>query len=132
MTTTPLRIAINARLHGDGRAGGVEPAVRGLVNALGKLDDPETEYVIVTDPSAPRWLDGEIAPNQRVVVAQRRLRLGGLRRALRPARAMVRRVRRVADSVVGPMSSGPVGPTASDGFLESLGADVVQIGRAHV
>ena len=125
MTTPPLRIAINARLHGDGRAGGVEPAVRGLVNALGKLDDPDAEYIVVTDPSAPAWLDGELAPNQRVVVAQPRLHLAAMRRALRPARAMVRRVRRVAKSVVGPLSSGPVGPTASDGFLESLGADVV-------
>jgi glycosyltransferase involved in cell wall biosynthesis len=126
----PLRIAINAQLHGDGRAGGIEPAVRGLVYALGRLDDDETQYTIVTHSSAPRWLDGELGRNQRVIVRSdsspaAQPRLTPLRRALRPARATLRRMRHAARLLVGPAATARVGPTASDGFLESLGADLV-------
>src|SRR5262249_48211863 len=130
VTAGPLRIAINAQLHGDGRSGGIELAVRGLVHALGMARDDDMEYIIVTHPSAPRWIDGHLGPNQRVVVhsdpfARATRPLRALRRSLRPARATLGRVRRVARSAIGSVATEKYEPAASDGFFESLGVDVV-------
>lgn len=115
-----LRVAINAQLLPDGMYGGVEQAVLGLVHALGRLEDPETEYLIITDPRAPDWLSRYLGPNQRVLVPPPtfRRRLGSLiqraKRATRPLRpALLPAWRRIR-------SRFPPQPATSDGFLESL------------
>lgn len=129
MTTRPLRVAINAQLRGDGHAGGIEPAVRGLVEILGRLDDDDTEYLVVTHPSAPHWLDAQLGQNQRVVVRSYPLRDGAppwieaAKRSLGPARAMLGRARVAVRRALAVRPS--YGPAVSNGFFESLGVDVV-------
>ena len=98
----PLRVAINAQLSPDGRVGGIEQAVRGLVQALGRLDDDTSEYVIVTNPVAPGWLDASAGANQDVVVHSEAgtratsLAIRLTKRALTPARPVWRRGRSLA------------------------------------
>ena len=66
-SSSRLRIAIVARLDGSGANGGVEQFVMSLVNGLGRLTDGEEEYLLLTNPAAPHWLDHLIGPNQRVM-----------------------------------------------------------------
>jgi len=125
--TASLRVAINAQLVGNGRAGGVESAVRGLVHALGRLDGGDTEYVVVTHPWAAHWLDGALGPTQRTVVhpypARVRFRplLERVRRRLGPARAALRPLWKTVQA----RADAPSRPERSRGFFESLGVDVV-------
>jgi len=56
-----------------GRSGGVEQATRRMIQALGRLSSGASpdEYVIVTHPDAPNWLDDVAGPNQRIQAAPR-------------------------------------------------------------
>ncbi len=127
-----LRVAINAQLPGNGRAGGVEPAVRGLVQALGRLADRDVEYVIVTHPWSSRWLDAVLGDQQRRVVhpypasvrlrpcAERAVRaLAPLKLVLRPGWRWLEERRARREAAEAPR------PARSTGFWESLGVDVV-------
>ena len=66
-SSSRLRIAIVARLDGSGANGDMEQFVMSLVNGLGRLTDGEEEYLLLTNPAAPHWLDHLIGPNQRVM-----------------------------------------------------------------
>ena len=63
---TSLRVAINAKLSGDGVAGGIEQAVSGLIYGLGQLVDGDEEYVVVCAPGSRAWLESLIGPNTRI------------------------------------------------------------------
>lgn len=124
-----LRVAINAQLFPDGRAGGVQQAVLGLVYALGRLDGDDIEYVIATRPETPNWLEPYLGRNQRVVAYKvpdvepravkndsrlPRLVHSGFSRTWRLARRLLSTARRETPRAA-----------ISDGFFESLGVDVI-------
>jgi len=67
-TTRPLTIVVLARLQPES-SGGIAQAVIGTVAGLGALTDGDEQFVIVTDPSAPDWLDSYAGPNTRIVTA---------------------------------------------------------------
>lgn len=112
-----LRTVIIGRLT-PGEAGGVEQATAGLVLALGQLDDGHEEYVVVTDPSAPDWLDPLLGSNTTRVVGPR---TRNLKRHLGPMLPVLRRGRRLLKAAIG----RPLIPTGFDPFVESLHGDVV-------
>src|SRR5579871_6137876 len=91
----PLTVAIMARLLPPFN-GGVEQAVMGTVAALGRLNDGDERYIVVTDPLAPDWLDPYIGPNTRVAVIPEPLLRTLARRCLVPAAMAMPAVHRLA------------------------------------
>lgn len=122
------RIAINAQLIPNHEAGGIESVLVGLVSALGQLDDGPEEYIVITSWHEPDWLEPYLGPNQRIVSSPRPKpgHLESAKRLLgplgRPASKLWRGIRRLILSLRKP--AAPAVPV-SDGFYESLGADVV-------
>jgi glycosyltransferase involved in cell wall biosynthesis len=110
-----LKIAIEVHVQ-PGIAGGVAPALRSLVRALGALTDGPEEYVLaISSDELIEWL-GPLGANQRTLALPRARATPLWRRALSPV------VRRVRERLV-PGRWPEVG--ISDGFYESLGCDVV-------
>jgi glycosyltransferase involved in cell wall biosynthesis len=123
-----LKIAINAQVRIDSGVGGVAFVLAGLIKALSTLDGDET-YIIIGTPENRGWLQQFLGSNQEFITkpqpyppeAYKNESL--LRRLLKPvARPIIRRLRKELgyDSA----NSWPQVPL-SDGFLESLGCDVV-------
>jgi glycosyltransferase involved in cell wall biosynthesis len=113
----PLRVAIIARLP-PGEGGGVEQAIMGTVAALGKLTDGNEQYVVVTDPATPPWLERYAGPNTRIVSPETPQWRRYARRVLRPVLPFIEDVthrRATARQDIDP-------PNA---FVESLRPDVV-------
>jgi len=107
----PLRVAIDAR-RDPGSAGGMVPALKSLVTALGALDGPEEYRLIVASASQQEWL-APLAPNQQCVVQHPR-----------PERSRFDRLRQKLRRAIGVPNSDSESP-ASDGFFEGLGCGVI-------
>jgi glycosyltransferase involved in cell wall biosynthesis len=111
-----LKIAIEVRVD-PGIAGGVGPALRSLISALGTLTDGPEEYLLVlSSEELVGWL-GALGANQRTIVLPSARPRPLWRRALSP-------VVQGARKILAPARRWPeVG--ISDGFYEGLGCDVV-------
>ncbi|MFQ5856391.1 MAG: glycosyltransferase family 4 protein [Anaerolineae bacterium] len=124
-----LRVAINAQLIPDGSAGGIQQAVLGLIHTLGQLEDNDIEYVIIAHAWAPQWLRPYLGENQRLVRHPIRgpiARVLGIgKRAMWPLRPRLLPVWRLLRRRDQASFGEPRGPVSSDGFIESLGVDVV-------
>jgi glycosyltransferase involved in cell wall biosynthesis len=123
-----LRVAISAQLIPGGMVGGIEQFLIGLVHGLGQLSDGPEQYAIIHFWRESEWLKPYLGPNQQLVSGPRTW-LGYLELGKRvlgplggPASALSRRLRALPRSLRKPPE--PVVPT-SDGFYESLDADVV-------
>ena len=122
-----LRVAINAQILPGGGAGGVEQVVIGLVHALGKLEDGEEEYILVTHPRNPNWLKPYMGKNMRIVSRPWR----NWKERTRPAiSALKQAMKPVVKPLVQPLLeqiSARRRPQVlqSNGFWESLGVDVI-------
>lgn len=123
-----LKVLINAQVPTGGWWGGVEQFLMGLVWALGRLTDGDEEYSLIVSPQSPDWLKPLLGPNQKIVTAPppkpngseaAKVLLGPLRR---PAGKLWRASRRLL--LQSPVLRAPLVPR-SDGFLESVGGDVV-------
>lgn len=116
----PLTIVVDACLV-PGVSGGIEQATCSLVAALGRQRESTEEYIVLTHPDAPGWLDRWIGPNTRVISRPReslmhrgaKRLVGRLPAADWPIRRIRRRLR----------PSGSVAPL--DPFVEGLHPDVV-------
>lgn len=110
-----MRVAIDIRVR-PGLSGGVAPAVRSLVTALGKLDDGPEEYsIVVGSDEQVNWLSPP-SDRQRFVLRPQESR----HPLLRPFWPAVRRLQhRLA-----PPRFWPEVPL-SDGFYEGLGCDLI-------
>lgn len=113
-----LNVAIDARVSAAS-AGGVAQVILGLVRALGRLDDASTNYSIVVESEEERdFLRPHLGNNQRFAVKSRSVseRVQGLFARTRESIA-----RRVSGSDSHYQALMPI----SDGFVESLGCEVV-------
>ena len=126
----PMRVAVGAELVPGQSLGGIEQITLGLVSALGRLDDGDEEYLIISHRDAPDWLTSYLGPNQRIVVGPSApVEAWELaKRALGPLRRPLRSIWRLTRGLPGPRRHGP--PTVdsvseSDGFYERLNADVI-------
>ena len=119
-----MKIAINAQIDPASGVGGVESVIIGLVRALGRLTDGDEKYVLITNPRHPRWLDAYLGANQTVVTPQseRHGSAGAKKRNL--VTATTREAGRFLRRLNPPPPSFPT-PRISNGFVESLGCDVV-------
>lgn len=122
----PLKVLINAQMPPGGKWGGVEQFLMGLVYSLGRLTDGEEQYSLITSPESPDWLRPVMGPNEKSVAVPlpRRGRSEWAKRLLGPFRRPVGELWRAVRQSV---SGGPRGfaLAQSDGFYESLGADVL-------
>jgi glycosyltransferase involved in cell wall biosynthesis len=110
-----VKVAMDVRVR-PGEAGGVAPAVRSLVSALGRLEDgPETYTIVVGSQEQADWL-APLSNRQRVVLRPQEARHPWLR----PVWPLVRRVQRTLTLP----RHWPEVPL-SDGFYESLGCDLI-------
>ncbi len=123
----PLRIAIDAQLSPSGISGGVTQFVAGMVYGLGQLTDGDEEYLVVAPWMEPDWLRPFVGRNTRLVRGPRRSRKDYARRWLGPWRDPVDRfLARLRGRPKGAwQSAGRVEIPVSDGFYESLGADMI-------
>jgi glycosyltransferase involved in cell wall biosynthesis len=115
----PLKIAIATHIAATD-AGGVSQATLGLMHALGELDGPETYDVVVSSDDVQSLLEPYVGSAQRIRRRPpdwRRGRSGGMRKAVKA---------RLARAVQHELDLWPSVPI-SDGFFESLGADVLHI-----
>jgi glycosyltransferase involved in cell wall biosynthesis len=121
----PLRVAINAQLKPHAGSGGIESVLRALISALGKLEDGDEEYVIISSSDTARWLGDVLGPNQRITVVPAKMvsQRGIAKRMLAPLRRRVGALYRSLRTA----NSNPQGWTipASDGFYEGLDCDVI-------
>jgi glycosyltransferase involved in cell wall biosynthesis len=119
MNSEPLNVAIDAQVSPK-TAGGVAQVILGLVHSLGRLeDDPSTNYFIVVGSQAERdFLQPYLGNNQQFAIKPRTL-TQRLQRLVTGARKSI--ARRFADRDNYSELSLPI----SDGYLESLGTDVV-------
>jgi hypothetical protein len=128
-STEAVKVAITVQVV-PGVTGGVAQALAGLVHSLGQLDGPEGYQLIVQDGQQHDWLKPLCGPNQHVVFqpgAQTnhngtgsRLK-SAVKRALGPALPAVKTLRDRLLPAARPSWQVPV----SDGFIESLGCDVI-------
>jgi glycosyltransferase involved in cell wall biosynthesis len=113
-----MRVAIDAQVVPGGAVGGVEQFITALVNALGKLEDGNEEYLIIVRSDAVRWLEPFLGYNQHLLVSPVP-RDSILKTIWGPLRKPLGKIWR---RFVPPVP--PVVPE-SKGFYESLGVDVV-------
>jgi len=122
-----LTVAINAQILPGGGSGGVEQFIMSLVHSLGKLEDGEEEYLIVTHPQKPDWLRPYIGKNMRIVPRPWKNWKERVRAAISPFKQVIK-------PMVGPLVKpllerirAALNPRViqSDGFWESLGVDVI-------
>lgn len=113
-----VKTIIHASIIPNQGAGGVETVLLALVSALGKLKGSE-EYWIVCPPEAGDWLRPFVGDNSRIIT-----RSQSGKRTLRFPQPL----RRIFSPIKKIFSNPPVEwafPSVSDGFLETLGADVI-------
>lgn len=122
-----LVVAMDAQLTSGGE-GGIEPLIVALVSALGQLEGPE-KYRIVMPWKHTSWLAPYLGPNQHIVrvpasAPSRAERLKSLLGPVRPpAGRILRRIQRSSRALQPLPAMVPV----SNGFHESLGADVLHL-----
>lgn len=122
----PLRVVIDAELD-PVRSGGIAQFTLGLVAGLGRLTDGEEEFVIVVPLEHQGWLDSYLGPNQRAIprsIPPAR-RFESVKRALGPLRRPAARFWQAMRRAVNGKPSRSCRLIGDDGFLASLGGDVV-------
>ncbi|ABC82826.1 glycosyltransferase family 4 protein [Anaeromyxobacter dehalogenans] len=117
-----LRICIDARLRA-GEQGGVQQALIGLASGLAALRDGDEEYLFLVNDDSADWLAPHVAGACRMRAWPRTPRSVAGSALLSPAV-----YDRLARAVVRWM---PVRVPPSDGFVESLRADVVHFALQH-
>jgi glycosyltransferase involved in cell wall biosynthesis len=125
-----VKIAINARIDPASGVGGVESVIIGLVKALGQLTDGDEEYVLVTNARHPDWLDAYLGPNQKVVPEPSPDYATGGKKKRGVVTAVRKEARRFFRRLNPEPAPFPV-PRISNGFIESLGCDVVHFPYQH-
>jgi len=121
-----LKVLINAQMPTGGLCGGVEQFLMGLVHALGRLTDGDEQYFLITSPDKSDWVKPLLGPNQTIVTAPqlRKGRSEGAKRFLGPLRRPAGELRRGIRRFFSGGLDGDALPQ-SDGFLDSLGGDVI-------
>ncbi|HXI80254.1 MAG TPA: glycosyltransferase family 1 protein [Verrucomicrobiae bacterium] len=118
-----LRVALDARIPA-GRWGGIQQVVEGLAYGLSRLDGGD-EYVFLAERGASAWLAPMIGGGSHIVEVPRGYGRTRVRRAYEAvaerAPAAARIARRAASRLTG--VSMPI--AKSDGFVESIGVDIV-------
>lgn len=125
-----MKIAINARIDPASGVGGVESVLIGLIKALGQLTDGNEEYVLLTNPKHPRWLDAYVGSNQSVVTepSARYDRSGEKKR--NPVVAVQKEAGRILKRLNPEPKAFPA-PRISNGFIEGLSCDVIHFPYQH-
>lgn len=124
MASRKLTVVIMARLLPQIN-GGVEQAVMGTVAALGRLNEGDEQYIVVTDPLAPDWLNHCLGPNTRAVVASEPHWRTQTRRLLQPFSSEVDRAYITVRQVLSHLKEPRWGVGSYDPLIESLMADVI-------
>jgi glycosyltransferase involved in cell wall biosynthesis len=123
---TQLKVAFNVAVS-RGISGGIEQSTVGLIDALGKLDGPEHYKLIVRCADDIDWLGPYIGPNQSFAVRPRPGMFGVTGTAARVLARLKQRARPLVRQIQARLSLPRDWPEVpiSDGFIESLGCDVV-------
>jgi hypothetical protein len=97
----------------------------GTVAALGRLNEGDEQYIVVTDPLAPDWLNHCLGPNTRAVVASEPHWRTQTRRLLQPFSSEVDRAYIGARQVLSHLKEPRWSVGSYDPLIESLMADVI-------
>ena len=119
-----MQIIFDAQLVPGGHHGGIEQLVQGLVRALGRLDGDET-YIVASHWRNPDWLKPYIGSNQKIVTSLSYSQSGATRLLPQSISVPMRRLWRKAREYVAIRAGGAPTVPASNGFYESLNANVL-------
>lgn len=111
-------------MPGDGTSGGVQHFTSSLVRALGRLSDGSEEYIVIGPRHKGEWLYPLLGPNQRLVAGPAPGRLKGYATFPAPLRLPLTRLYRKIQAIADRPLFSPRVPQ-SNGFYESLGADII-------
>ena len=121
-----VKVAINAEILSGGGSGGIEQVIIGLVSALGKLEDGDEEYTLVTHHRDPNWLKPYTGSGMQIVTRpwnrndRKRAVVTAFKKAIGPI------VKTLAKPWVDQISARTMPKVAqSNGYWESLGVDVI-------
>ena len=131
-----MRTILYANLTSNGvSVGGIETYLAALIKALGQLSDGEDQYLVLGPPDGADWLKEVIGPNQELRRLPPGRGDGPGRRTLRKVASLFRRIDRAStrwswfqrgsSPEIQRTPWAPEPPPRSNGYLESLGADVV-------
>ena len=123
-----LQVVVDARLK-DGSAGGVLTFVIGLASALSRLDDGDEEYLFLGQRDQTEWLSPYLSGRAHLISPATAERVHAAAGAATRARAAVGRrlplLRSAWRRIARARSGGAVALAASDGTVESSGAEVL-------
>lgn len=121
----PLRIIIEAQIP-EGKYGGIEQFLISLISGLGRLKDGNEEYLIVSHWQYPDLLRPYLSSNQFIHVTNKPKfgRFEPFKRALGPLRKPLGEIWR---NIKKDQKSYEYCIPKSDGFYESLSADVLHV-----
>ena len=119
----PLRVALDARIP-EGRWGGVQQVVQGLAHGLGQLDGTD-EYVFLVEADGRNWLGPMMGGPCRLIEVPAGFGKTRLRRAYDAMSVRLPMAARTARAVASSFAGVSMPVPSSDGFVESLGADVI-------
>jgi len=114
----------------------VEQFIIGLVSSLGKLDDGPEKYTIVTSHKHPEWLSSYLGPNQRIEAKpappspeRRKGKIETIKKMAGPLKKPAQDLFRISKKYLAGTrqeeEQASISVPVSDGFYESLGADVI-------
>lgn len=126
-----LRVGIDVSIEPDGKSGGVETYIAGLISGLSKIERERNglEFVLIVSPRHPNWVDPYKSSSMEVVqrpwkdyIERIRSFMGPFEEKVKPyAKPVVSRIRR---------GSGYQVPT-DDSYLQELSLDVVHFLRQY-
>jgi glycosyltransferase involved in cell wall biosynthesis len=129
------KVAIDTSIVSGGASGGVEQFIIGLVHGLQQIN-PEAEYILVTDPQDPIWLEPYLGDSDYIrIVSKHQGWRDQVKSVLRSVVDPLKQsVERMAKSIDGSHTgeSGQVWQVReSNGFFNMIGADIVHFPHQH-
>ena len=118
-----VRVAIDARIP-QGEWGGVQQVVEGLASGLSRLEGDE-EYVFLVSADAGEWLRSNVGGGCRLVEVPSSMGKSGRRRAFDKVSSISPRLGSIASQLGPALGRASIPIPKSDGFVESLGVDLV-------
>jgi glycosyltransferase involved in cell wall biosynthesis len=119
----PIRVALDARIP-NGRWGGVQQLVQGLAHGLRQLDGDD-EFIFLVDSGGRQWLGPIMGGPNRLIEVPPGFGKARLRRAYDAISARVPAFGRLVKAAASPLARLKMPIPMSDGFVESLGVDLV-------
>jgi glycosyltransferase involved in cell wall biosynthesis len=130
-----LRVGLYAPIAPEGHMGGVEQYVTGLASGLRKIqidseaNVPELEYIFITNPRHPDWIEPHIGGNMTVVPRPWNSLIERIQDALGPLEKPIKPLAKRTLALFGSDERYKI--PSDDGFFDDLNLDLVHFVTQH-